>query len=325
MERIMGMVKIGIIGTGGMSRVHGNQLKELETVKIEAITDPNQEQRDLFASRFDVEPTKTYSDHHTMLEKAELDGVIICSPHTLHFQHAQDAIKADCHVLLEKPMVCSSKQCRSLIELANRHNKHLQVSYQRHFQPEFLYIKEAIQSGVIGNLTSVNASLYQEWKQGTVNTWRQNPSLSGGGMLMDSGSHIIDVLLWITGQNPVELHSYVEKRDSTVEINSVTTMRFPNGLIGSLNIIGDSPCWHETYIFSGEDGAIFYDNGKVTIRKLGQEPITPTLPKQTTNPDKSFIDCIIGLKAPYVKGNYALRVIELTERIYKSGNYKPIN
>lgn len=315
-------LKVGIIGTGGMSRVHGRQLKELHEVTIEAIADPSDVQRESFAQEFGVELSRAYSDYLVMLEEAELDAVVIVSPHTLHYQQAKDCLKLGLHVLLEKPMVCSSTQCKELIELANEQNLILQVSYQRHFQADFQYIRNCVQSGMIGKLTSVNASLYQDWKTLTENTWRQNPALSGGGMLMDSGSHILDVLLWITGQEPVDLYTNIETTGAPVEINSITTLRFSDGLIASLNIIGDAPCWNETYVFCGEKGAIFFDNGEITIRYLGQDPVIPTLPEQTTNQDKSFIDAILGVSEEYVKGDYALKVIELTERIYQSAGYK---
>ncbi len=317
-------LRLGIIGTGGMSRVHGRQLKALKEVKIEAIADPSESQRNRFCEETGVTPKRVFDKYEQMLEDMALDAVVICSPHTLHYQQAKEALKRGCHVLLEKPMVCASAQCKELIELAHAKNRIMQVSYQRHFQPDFQYIKETIQNGTIGKLTSVNASLYQDWHTLTENTWRQNPALSGGGMLMDSGSHIIDVVLWVTGQDVTDLSTFIEQRGYPVEINSMTTLRFSDGAIGSLNIIGDSPCWHETYVFCGEKGAIFYDNGEVTLRLHGESPIHPSIPDQTTDQDKSFVEAILGRSGDYVKGDFARKVIELTERIYDSVSYVPI-
>ncbi|WP_408011373.1 Gfo/Idh/MocA family protein [Pseudalkalibacillus sp. A8] len=320
----MEQVKIGIIGTGGISYVHGKQLQELAHVKIGAVADPSEKKRGEFITKLNLENAEQFSDYSAMIEQVNLDAVVICSPHTLHFKQATECLEAGLHVLVEKPMTCSSSEATRLIETANKEGKILQVSYQRHFQPEFLFIKEFIKQGKIGKLTSVNASLYQDWKPLTENTWRQNPALSGGGMLMDSGSHIIDILLWTTGLQPQEARTNIEMRDCDVEINSFTTLRFPDGLIGSLNIVGDAPCWHETYVFVGEFGAIFYDNGRLTIRYLNEEPVSPELSEQTTNQDKNFIDALLGLGTDYVKGEFALRVVQLTEKIYKEANYQPI-
>lgn len=319
----MESVKVGIIGAGGISHLHVKQLGEITNATIVAIADPNTNNRDALIKRFNLENVAQFNDHHDMLEEIPMDAVIISSPHTLHFEHVMDALNHHCHVLIEKPMACSFEEAETLIEAANKANRILQVSYQRHFEPAFLYIRDAISSGAVGNLTSVTASLYQEWKHLSSGTWRQNPSLSGGGMLMDSGSHIIDILLWTTRLKPIEVESKLEQHDSPVEIDSFTSIRFENNVVAGLNIVGNAPCWYETYVFCGEDGAIFYENGNVVLRKLGKDPIIPELPQQTTNSDRSFIDSILGYHDVLVPGAFAKEVVKLTEMVYQSAGYKP--
>jgi predicted dehydrogenase len=316
-------IRIGMIGTGGISQVHGRQLLELEDVEIVALSDTSIENREKFAAKFELEAVKHFTDYKVMLDETELDAVVICSPHTLHFQQATDALNNGLHVLIEKPMTCSSEEAELLIATAEKAGKVMQVSYQRHFQPEFLFIRDAIASGEIGKLTSITASLYQEWKQFTTGLWRQVPELSGGGMLMDSGSHIIDVLLWTTGLTPAEVKTNLHMQGAPVEIDSFTSIRFEEGAVAGLSIIGFAPCWHETYVFCGEDGGIFYDNGKITIQRFGENPVVPELPKSTTNQDKSFIDAILGRHEVKVPGTFALKVVKLTEMIYQAGGYKP--
>lgn len=317
-------VRVGMIGTGGIAHWHARQLKELDDVEIMALTDPSSENREKIISEYKLEGIQQFSDYQEMLDNVALDAVVICSPHTLHFQQAMDALNSGCHVLIEKPMACSQAEAQQMIETAEKVGKVLQVSYQRHFQPEFIFIRDAIANGEIGKLTSVTASLYQEWGQGTVGSWRQNPALSGGGMLMDSGSHIVDVLLWTTGLSPVEVTTQMQKHNANVELDSFTSIRFENDVIAGLNIVGFSPCWHETYVFCGDNGGIFYDNGRITIRRLGQEAVTPELPKQTTNQDKSFIDAILGKHEVMVPGQFAKEVVKLTEMIYEAAGYKPL-
>jgi predicted dehydrogenase len=320
----MAKIRVGMIGTGGISHWHGRQLLELEDAQIAAIADTSEQSRSKFIESFQLDGVPQYDDYKAMLANVSLDAVVICSPHTLHYSQATDALNQGLHVLIEKPMTCSSEEAAQLIETAKRAGKKLQVSYQRHFQPEFMFIKDAIESGLIGKLTSVTASLYQEWAQLTKGLWRQVPSLSGGGMLMDSGSHIMDMLLWLTGMTPVDIKTQLHQQGTPVEIDSFTSIRFAEGAVAGVNIVGFAPCWHETYVFCGETGGIFYDNGKITIRRLGQPPEMPELPKQTTNQDKSFIDAILGKHEVLVPGEFALKVVKLTETIYKAGNYSPI-
>lgn len=319
----MEKIRIGMIGTGGMAHVHVRQLLKCEEADIVALADVNEESCAVMIAKQGLQSVKLYSDYRQMLDETELDAVLICTPHTLHFQEAMDALRHGCHVLIEKPMATSEAEALEIIEAAKHHGKVLQVSYQRHFQPEFLFIKQAIESGTIGRLTSVTASLYQEWKQLTEGSWRQNPALSGGGMLMDSGSHIIDVLLWTTGLTPISVNSHILTHGSPVEIDSFTSIEFSGGAVAGLNIVGYAPCWHETYVFCGEEGGIFYNNGHITIRRLGEADEQPVLPTAITDADRSFIDAVLGRQAVAVSGEFAKEVVKLTERIYKSAGYEP--
>ncbi|GGD78330.1 Gfo/Idh/MocA family protein [Paenibacillus nasutitermitis] len=319
----MSKIRVGMIGTGGIAGWHARQLLELPEVQITALADTSKANQDAFIEKFGLQDAKTFSDYQDMLEAAELDAVVICSPHTLHFQQANDVLSKGLHVLIEKPMTCSSAEAELLIRTAEQAGRVMQVSYQRHFQPEFLYIRDAIASGEIGKLTSVTASLYQEWRQGTTGSWRANPALSGGGFLMDSGSHIIDVLLWTTGLTPVEVKPQLHMHGADVEIDTFTSIRFAEGPVAGLNLVGYAPCWHETFVFCGENGGIFYDNGKITLRRMGQETIIPVLPKATTNQDKSFIDAILGRHEVLVPGEFALKVVKLSEMIYQAAGYVP--
>jgi len=320
----MNRIRLGIIGTGGIAGWHARQLQELPEVVITAVADTNVRNMEVFSEKFGLQEAKQFEDYLDMLDQGNLDAVVICSPHTLHYRQASDALGRGLHVLIEKPMTCSSEEAERLIQAAKQAGKVMQVSYQRHFQPEFLFIRNAIASGEIGKLTSVTASLYQEWRRGTTGSWRQDPALSGGGFLMDSGSHIIDVLLWTTGLTPVEVKPQLHKQGTPVEIDTFTSIRFAEGAVAGLNLVGHSPCWHETFVFCGETGGIFYDNGKITLRRHGQEAVVPELPEQSTNQDKSFIDAILGRHEVLVPGEFALKVVKLSEMIYAAAGYDPV-
>lgn len=322
----MSKVRIGVIGTGNIAHTHLNRLKQAQDVQIVALSDPSEASRQALRQRFGLDGAAEYADHAEMLKLGAIDAVIICSPHTLHYRHASDALSAGKHVLVEKPLTCTSDEAKRLIAQAEQAGKVLQVSFQRHFLPHFMYIRDAIAKGAIGKLTSVTATLYQDWKDAQKGTWRQNPQLSGGGMLMDSGSHIIDVLLWTTGLTPESVTTQLHCHESPVEIDTFTTIRFAEGQVGSLNIAGKAPSklLFETYAFLGELGGIFYDNGKIVLRLNGEAPVEPELPAAVTDPDRSFVAAIRGESEVSVPGDYALKVLQLTEAIYDAAGYSPL-
>ncbi|WP_054028200.1 Gfo/Idh/MocA family protein [Bacillus sp. FJAT-28004] len=318
----MQTINIGFIGTGGIAHLHAGQMQALEGVNIVAVAEPNEQSALQFLTSFNLTNVRRYSGHKEMLEEGGLDAVIICSPHTLHFTQAFDVLNAGCHVLIEKPMTCSSQEAEQLINAAEANSRLLQVSYQRHFQPEFIYIRQAIADGVIGKLSSINATLYQDWKRSQTGTWRQNAALSGGGMLMDSGSHIIDVLLWTTGLTPLEVKSTLSTHGAPVEIDSFTSIRFEEGAVAALNIVGFVPGFKEFYSFCGDLGVIYLENGRIEVSTYKDGVLQVKLPAQTTNQDKSFIDAIRGEHEILVSGDYARKVIQLTEAIYRSADYQ---
>lgn len=319
------MVRIGLIGTGNIAHTHVQRLKAVTEAKITALCDPSAQSRETIRTKFGLEEAEEFASHEEMLAKGDVDAVIICSPHTLHYRHTSDALAAGKHALVEKPLACTVGDGNKLIAEAAEAGKVLQVSFQRHFMPAFMYIRSAIQSGKIGKLTSVNATLYQDWKDNQAGTWRQNAKLSGGGMLMDSGSHIIDVLLWTTGLTPESVYTHLHQQGTPVEVDTFTTIRFSEGQVGCLNIIGKAPrrFFEETYAFIGEDGGIFYNGGKIRLIQNGKEPVEPELPESTTDPNRSFVDAILGREEVTVTGDYAVKVLELTEAIYDGANYKP--
>lgn len=319
-------LKIGFIGTGNIAHSHVHRLRQIDGVRIVSMADPSEASRERIRERFQLQKIAEFDDHVKMLAECELDAVVICSPHTLHYRHAMDALSAGMHVLVEKPLTCTSQAAKNLTQKADEMDKILQVSFQRHFIPAFMYIRDVIADGTIGPLTSVTATLYQDWKDAQAGTWRQNPALSGGGMLMDSGSHIIDVMLWTTGLHPVKITTQMHLQGAPVEADTFTTIQFEEGAVGSLNIVGKTPekIFIETYAFIGEKGAVFYENGKIRLHRNGFEPIEPELPKAVTNSDLSFIEAVRGNSAVAVPGQYALKVLQLTEAIYKEAGYEPV-
>ncbi|MBD2861215.1 Gfo/Idh/MocA family protein [Paenibacillus oceani] len=321
----MSPIRVGIIGCGNIAHSHVLRMSRLEEVRIVALADPGAGSRAFLKEKFGLDQVQEFDSHTDMLNDTELDAVVICSPHTLHYGHIRDSLSAGKHVLVEKPMTCSSAEAERLIALSESCGKVLQVSFQRHFLPPFLYIRSAIQDGTIGKLTSVQAALYQNWKKSQEGTWRQNPALSGGGMLMDSGSHIIDVLLWTTNLTPQSVTVQLECYGSPVEVDTLTSIRYDQGVIGTMTIIGYAPLQKlkETYAFIGESGGIFYDNGVITLHRYGEDPVQPRLPEAETDPDSSFVDAILGRREVMVSGEYALKVVKFTEAIYEAAGYEP--
>jgi len=310
-------VRIGFIGAGGMARTHMKWLADIPEAEVVAFADPSTEAIErMHAAYPETIGLPVFTDYHEMLESVEMDAVEINTPHTQHYQQAMDVLAAGKHLLIEKPMVCSVPQARDLIRA--RGNKVLMVSYQRHLQGPYIYIREQIQKGVIGEVQYVAALQSQGWLRGVRGTWRQQKALSGGGQINDSGSHLVDILLWTTGLTAESVFAYMRNYDTEVDIDSALSLRFTNGAQGTISIVGDSPMWWEEFSVWGSKGAVLYRNGKILQRTQETEMVeVGELPPSST-PDRNFVDAILGRDEVRAPAECGLRVIELTEAAWKS-------
>jgi len=310
-------VRIGFIGAGGMARTHMKWLADIPEAEVVAFADPSMEAIErMHAAYPETIGLPVFTDYHEMLELVEMDAVEINTPHTQHYQQAMDVLAAGKHLLIEKPMVCSVPQARDLIRA--RGNKVLMVSYQRHLQGPYIYIREQIQKGIIGEVQYVAALQSQGWLRGVRGTWRQQKALSGGGQINDSGSHLIDILLWTTGLTAESVFAYMRNYDTEVDIDSALSLRFTNGAQGTISIVGDSPMWWEEFSVWGSKGAVLYRNGKILQRTQETEMVeVGELPPSST-PDRNFVDAILGRDEVRAPAECGLRVIELTEAAWKS-------
>ncbi|MFN7019363.1 MAG: Gfo/Idh/MocA family protein, partial [Fimbriimonadales bacterium] len=170
----MSKVRLGLIGSGGMARHHINVLQGVGDAELIAIAEPSPAQRDATLQRFPhLQGVPFFDDYHDMLEKVELDGVIIVTPHTLHFEQAMAALDKGLHVMIEKPMVCTVEHARILVRRIRETGKVGLIAYQRHYIPVYRYVYEGIRRGEIGEPHFVQALNLQNWMRTTANTWRQ--------------------------------------------------------------------------------------------------------------------------------------------------------
>jgi len=194
------------------------------------------------------------------------------------------------------------------------------ISYQRHLEPVFLWMKQQIESGSLGPIHYIAAVSCQEWLQLTAGTWRQDPGLSGGGQINDTGSHFIDMLTWLGG--PVEtVEALMDNRGTRVDINSALIFRFRNGILGALTVIGDAHSWWEDWTISGEAGTVYLRNGRVfkaVLRQGVREVPREELPGAPGDVDRAFIDAVRGRAPVLVPASIGLGVIELTEAAWRS-------
>jgi len=340
----MEAIRMGIVGCGGMSFSHMLAVTRLKGVEVTGIAEPKKENRESFLkftspgiehrarkneafrksvhkAREMLKPCVAYARFERMLEREPLDAVLIVTPHLFHHRQVLDALDAGLHVLVEKPMVCTSRHAEDIVNAAHKSGKTVGVAYQRHMLPEFIYMRDIVQSGKLGKVEHISYTLYQDWYRFTKGTWRRSPKYAGGGELMDSGSHILDITLWITGLRPKRIYAQMRYFDAKVDVNSALTIEFAGGAIAQIAIVGKTTMgWGEELTITGASGTLRYLDGRVTQYDERGKKTMPKVPRTsaTATPVANFVDAIRG-KAPIAAPpEWGLAVARLTEAAFKS-------
>jgi len=316
----MDKIRVGLIGTGGMMQGHIARALSMPNVEITALADPSADRIETTKKRNPaLQDAAVFSDHIALLKSGLTDAVMIASPHTCHFGQIMDSFAHDNHVMCEKPMVCTIPHAHQIIKELESNGKTFLLAYQRHFAGYIRYIRRMIQEGHLGEVQFVSAILCQDWYRGTKGSWRQLHSLSGGGQLNDSGSHIVDSILWTTGLVVDSVAAYADNFDTEVDINSAVSLKFTSGAQGTISIIGNCPGWWEDQTYVGTKGAIYYRNGKLThVNAVTGETSELVQFKDVGTPVENFIGAIRGKQEVQAPALCGLRVIELTEAAWQS-------
>jgi predicted dehydrogenase len=319
----MEQVRIGVIGCGGMSRHHGKIFRSsVPEASIVALAEPdgaNLERyvKEVFADGQDL--PRTFHDHKAMLNDAELDGVVIVSPHAYHYQQTVDAMDAGCHVLLEKPMVINTPDAIKLIAHAKAKNKTISVAFPGPFSREFQYIRALIASGGLGEIYLVTGVCAQPWIKPVGGTWRTVPELSGGGNLYDSGAHMFNAMLYLTNLSALEVFAFVDNKDQAVDVIASVSLRLSGGALGSAAVSGDSTVFEQGIYIHGTKGSIKTSIYGGSLEHWdGAEKLKYPVVPPTSSLQQNFVDCIRGRAQTPSPPILGLRQARLMDAIYES-------
>ncbi len=334
-------LRVGVIGPGGAGSGRTAEFVRRPDVEVVAAADTRESAFDQLEARLvqwipDYKPgkIKRYIGEYEftqMIDKEDLDIVGVFSPHSLHDIHSKYALRNGAHVIVEKPMANFVGDAILMHRIAVGSNKHLVIHYQRHFSDLYITAKRLISEGLIGEVKEFEVYLAQRWGAGG---WRGDPRFSGGGQPNDSGSHLQDIFLWMTGILPKTVfgttsmdfeddNGNIIKKE--VEIDSHSTVTMDNGAKGTIDILGNTRIgFDEWVVITGTEGTLSIKGGKLLFRakrKRKDEEIPLSRPEGYP---RSNIDNLVGLIKGEYDTNYAsgingIRTSLLTNAIILSG------
>lgn len=321
-------IGIGAIGLGGLAHVELDHLASMPNVKIVGGADIAPEARSVFEDTFNVHAYEDYT-HLLANHCHELDAAIVVTPHRLHCEQAIACLNRDIHVFVEKPMATSVVDAERMTTAADERGLVLAVGYQRRFHPAFRELRRIVRDGRLGAIHMVSGMLGQSWIDNHRGTWRVDPGLSGGGQLYDSGSHLLDALLWITGAIPVAVGGRMTFHAPRIDVNSAITAELDvNGqpALSTIAISGDGsgPTPFERYVIWGTEGRATLEDGRLHVLPSGGDlhriDVEDEISFQVLTGRKleNFVGAVRGTDDPAAPGEDGLLVTAFTEAIYEA-------
>jgi len=199
----MSKIKIGVIGTGGISVSHLDAYQNNPNVEIYALCDLDAELLKKRGETYGV--TRLYTDYHEMLKLSEIDAVSVCTWNSQHAPCTIAALEAGKHVLCEKPMALNTEEGLAMKAAAEKAGKLLMIGFVRRFGNDCDVLKEFIDNGDMGELYYAKATYLR--RHGNPGGWFGDKSRSGGGPLIDLGVHVIDLSRYLLGKpKPVSIY-----------------------------------------------------------------------------------------------------------------------
>jgi len=227
-------VKFGLIGCGRIAQRHAEHINNKGT--LVAVCDIVKEKADALAASGGAKAW--YSIEEMLANEKEIDVIAICSPNGLHATHAIQTLQAGFHVLCEKPMAITVKDCGDMIQAAEKANKRLFAIKQNRYNPPVAAVKKLIEEDRLGKIKSVQLNCF--WNRNPdyyKNSWKGTLKLDGG-TLFTQFSHFIDLLYWIVGdvkQVQAFMGNFVHQGIIEFEDTGVVILEFNNGAIGTIN------------------------------------------------------------------------------------------
>jgi len=225
-------MRFAIVGAGAIGAVHARLIDSLDD-ELVAVVDLDLDRARQLA---DQHGARAYTDAASAYP--EVDAVSICLPSALHATAAIEALYAGKHVLVEKPVDITLAAADRLIAAQRETGLTVSVVSQRRFQEPARQIKQAVDSGSLGRITSgiVESAFYRPQSYYEGDDWRGTLAVDGGGALMNQGIHALDLLVWMLGR-PVRVSAQTGQlahHDIEVEDVAAATITFESGALGLL-------------------------------------------------------------------------------------------
>jgi predicted dehydrogenase len=331
----MKKLRIGILGLGAMGQIH---LRNCLLMKnVEAIVSSASKLELLRAKKLGIR--KVYSSYKDLLNNEKLDAVIISLPNFLHKESACMAAEKGLDIFIEKPMARTADECKEILKCAKKNAVKVMIGFNNRFIHRNRKLKAIIDNGALGDIELIaceyvsSGPFSHRYPPAPVPQWWFDPQKTGGGVLIDIGSHMIDLMRWLTNSDASVINIFLDyKLRLPMEDTAILVLQHENGGTKSVLMLG----WfglqykHVINVYGRADSIssealepvrkirVRQGISKLAWRFVGRKP-KEELPSTTgyERELKHFIDCIREDRNPSPNGYDGLECAKLIDEAYK--------
>jgi predicted dehydrogenase len=320
-------IRYAVIGLGHIAQAamlpafkHARRNSELT-----ALVSGDAKKLQLLAQKYHVRHAVSYHQYDDLLRSDDIDAVYIALPNSLHAEYSIRAAQAGIHVLCEKPMAVTTKECAAMIRAARKSHTKLMIAYRLHFEEANLKAVEIMKSGKIGAPRFFNSLFSLQVKERNIRTQED----LGGGTLYDLGIYCINASRYLFQAEPEEVFAYSanngERRFREIDEMTGAVLRFPDDRIATfISSFGAADA--ASYEIVGTKGRLRVDPAYEYVMALrhqltvGDKTFSRTFAKRDQFAPELlyFSDCIIKNREPEPSGSDGLADVRVIESLYRS-------
>lgn len=311
----MSELKVGIIGCGGIGAVHVKSWARVEGARIVAACDAD-------PAKAEATGATAYTDYATMLDAEQLDVVDICTPPNLHPAIAVETLKRGIPTICEKPLARTPEEARQITEAAAAGGTLLMTAFCHRFEPAVESVKAMIDAGTLGRILMFRNRFGTKFK-GVEDRWFANVEVAGGGTLMDTSVHSVDLFRYLVGEVSAASAAVATYNPAIqgLEDSAAMVLKAENGAIGVIEASWMTPWSANVVEFYGELGVaeINYNTGSARYILQGETDWTPI---ESAKGDRfvkeleNFVAVLRGEGQLRVTGHDGLRAVEVIHQAY---------
>jgi glucose-fructose oxidoreductase len=320
-------IRYAVVGLGHIAQIavlpafrHARRNSELT-----ALVSGDAKKLEVLGKKYRIRHPASYDQYDDLLRSGEIDAVYIALPNSLHAEYSIRAANAGIHVLCEKPMAVTAKECAAMIRAARKHHVKLMIAYRLHFEEANLQAIQIVKSGKIGEPRFFNSLFSLQVKEGNIRTRDE----LGGGTLYDLGIYCINAARYLFQAEPQEVFAYSsrngDRRFREIDEMSSALLRFPDDRLGTFtSSFGAMDA--ASYEIVGTKGRLRVDPAyeyAMALRHhltVGEKTTSRTFRKRDQFAPELlyFSDCIIKNREPEPSGSDGLADVRVIEALYRS-------